>query len=109
MRLRHLGWAGVEVEHDGHTLLIDCLQDAFPLLRGEEMVAPLKPGGTSVALVTHLHSDHADPAAIVAALTQGAPVFRPERNPGSGDGLEMTGQAEVRFRETGLQSEVVPP
>ena len=109
MRLRHLGWAGVEIEHDGHTLLIDCLKDAFPLIRGEKMVSPLKPGGTTAALVTHLHPDHADPVAIAAALAPGAPVFRPEPNPGSGDDQRMTAQAEAQFRETGLQPEIVPP
>lgn len=109
MRLRHLGWAGVEIEHDGHTLLVDCLQDAFPLIPSEGMAAPSKPGATTAALVTHLHSDHADPVALAAALAPGAPVFRPEPNPGAGDDLAMTAQAERQFRETGLRTEVVPP
>ncbi|WP_199822451.1 hypothetical protein [Streptomyces rimosus] len=38
---------------------------------------PLSPGGTAAALVTHLHSDHADPVAIRKALAPGAPVYRP--------------------------------
>ena len=107
MKLRHLGWAGVEIEHDGHTLLIDCLKDAFPLIPGGRIVDPLGPGRAAAALVTHLHSDHADPVAIAAALAKGAPVFRPEPNPGAGDDLILTGQAEAQFHETGLATEVV--
>ena len=61
------------------------------------------------ALVTHLHSDHADPVTIAAALAARAAVFRPEPNPGTGDDLIMTAQAEAQFRETGLQTEGVPP
>ncbi len=108
MRLRFLGWAGVEVEHDGHTLIIDCLKDSFPLIPGAELVSPQGPGRAAAALVTHLHSDHADPVAIAAALAEGAPVFRPEPNLGSGDDLVMTAPAEAQFREVGLVPEVVP-
>ncbi len=108
MKLRHLGWAAVEIEHDGHTLLIDCLKNAFHLIPGDKLVAPLEPGHAVAALVTHLHSDHADPFAIAGALADGAPVFRPEPNPGSADDLLLTEQAEKEFREAGLQPEVVP-
>jgi L-ascorbate metabolism protein UlaG (beta-lactamase superfamily) len=109
MRLRHLGWAGVEIEHEGHTLLIDCIKDSFPLIAGEEFVIPLRPGEATAALVTHLHPDHADPIALAAALARGAPVFRPEPNPGSGEDRKMTEQAEAQFRETGLKTETVQP
>ena len=109
MRLRHLGWAGVEIEHDGHSLLIDVLKDAFPLIPGERLVSPLGPGKAVAALVTHLHPDHADPHAIALALAEGAPVFRPEPNPGAGDDLLLTAKAEAEFRETGLRTDVVPP
>ena len=108
MKLRHLGWAGVEIEHDGRTLLIDCIKDSFPLIPAEAGVSP-PPRGASVALVTHLHSDHADPATIAAALADGAPIFRPEPNPGSGDDLKLTERAEAEFRSAGLSPEVVPP
>ncbi len=108
MRLRYLGWAGVEIEHGGHTLLIDALKDAFPPIPGGGLASPLA-GRAAAALVTHLHPDHADPRAIAAALAEGAPVFRPEPNPGSGDDLLLTAQAEAGFRETGLRTEVVPP
>ncbi len=61
------------------------------------------------ALVTHLHSDHADPLMIAAALAEGASLFRPEPNPGKGDDLILTAQAEAQLRKTGLRSEIVPP
>lgn len=109
MKLRHLGWAGVEIDHDGQTLLIDCFKDSFWLIPGDALVAPQGPGRAAAALVTHLHSDHADPFLIAAALAPGAPVFRPEPNPGSGDDLIMTAQAEAQFRESGLQPEIVAP
>ena len=108
MKLRHLGWAGVEIEHEGHTLLIDVVKDSFYLLPGEKLVSPLGPGKAVAALVTHLHADHADPHAIAYALADGAPVFRPEPNPGTGDDLVLTEKAEAEFRETGLRTEVVP-
>ena len=109
MKMRHLGWAGIEIDHDGQTLLIDCLKNSFPLIPGDKLVSPLGPGRAVGALVTHLHSDHADPMAIADALAEGAPVFRPEPNPGSGDDLIMTEQAEAQFRESGLQPEIVQP
>ena len=107
MKFRHLGWAGVEIECDGQTLLIDCIKSSFPLIRAEELVLPQP--NAAAALVTHLHSDHADPATIAAALAGGGPVFRPEPNPGSGDDLKLTEQAEAEFRSAGLAPEVVPP
>ena len=53
-KFRHLGWAGVEIEHDGQTLLTDCIKDSFPLIAAEATTSP-QPRGASVALVTHLH------------------------------------------------------
>ena len=109
MKLRHLGWAGVEIDHEGQTLLIDCFKDSFWMIPGDELIAPQGPGRAVAALVTHLHADHADPVLIAATLAAGAPVFRPEPNPGTGDDLIMTAPAEVRFRESGLKPEIVQP
>lgn len=112
MRLRHIGWAGVEIDHDGHTLLIDVIRHTSRMFSGQEGVefaTPLRPGGATVALVTHLHSDHSDPVTIAAALAEGAPVFRPEPNPGSGNDLRWTEPAEREFREAGLTPDIVQP
>lgn len=109
MRLRYLGWAGVEIDHDGHTLFIDYIKDTYLLTISEDFPSPLRPGAATAALVTHLHGDHADPAAIVAAIAKGAPVFRPEPNPGSGEDLLFTAETEARFRAAGLEPIVVQP
>jgi L-ascorbate metabolism protein UlaG (beta-lactamase superfamily) len=88
MRVRWLGWAGVEIEAQGANLVIDPLQDpaatfaALPeemLRRVElpELVAPASRGSALAGLVTHLHRDHADASALAEALAPGAAVHEP--------------------------------
>ena len=72
MRIRWLGWAGVEIEAEGARVVVDPLADAGAVFapfgeRAEgrplpEVVAP-EPGAVA-GLVTHLHRDHADAAAL---------------------------------------------
>lgn len=66
MRLRRLGWAGIEIEHDDQLLVIDLLEDHTPLsaelVLDQTLLPPSRPGRTNGALVTHLHSDHTDAA-----------------------------------------------
>lgn len=113
MRLRRLGWAGVEIECDDETLVIDYVQDTAPmapLLRApDEPFPPVsRPGGTAAALVTHLHADHADADALAAALREGAPVFRPAPATGTEDDVELTSIGEDKFtRNAALAAEVV--
>lgn len=86
MRVTWLGWAGAELEEDGATVVIDPLQDAgavFAYLGDQaagmvvpEVVAP-SAGRAVAGLVTHLHRDHADAAALKTALRPGAPVLEP--------------------------------
>ncbi len=87
MRYTWLGWAGVELEHDGATLVIDPLLDPTALYAalgdaagGVEWpaVIPAPTTGAAVgALVTHLHRDHADAGALTHALLPGSPVLVP--------------------------------
>lgn len=112
MQMRRLGWAGVEIECDDQTLVIDYVQDKSPmarLLRGPD--EPFPPAsrlhGTTVALLTHLHADHADPDALAMALCKGAPVFRPEPAGGSKDDVELTSIAETKFTHNKLRAEIV--
>ena len=88
MKVRWLGWAGVEIEADGATLVIDPLQDpaatfaALPeeMLRRVELPEIASPSSTRSAvagLVTHLHRDHTDAAALADALAPGAAVHEP--------------------------------
>jgi L-ascorbate metabolism protein UlaG (beta-lactamase superfamily) len=118
MRLTWLGWAGAELEVDGTTVVIDPLDDAGAVFAplGErsagtpvpDVVAP-RAGAAVAGVVTHLHRDHTDAGALVAALAQGAPVFEPLE--GGGDALEELGlvQAEHELTAAGLKRTHVAP
>jgi L-ascorbate metabolism protein UlaG (beta-lactamase superfamily) len=112
MNLRWLGWAGVEIEVDGVTLVIDPLQDpaaTFAAVGEErlrqiempEVVAPRQ--GTAVAgLVSHLHRDHTDAAALAQALAPGASVHEPAW-PGGEDAENLSlAQATYELEGAGL-------
>ncbi|MET8685510.1 MBL fold metallo-hydrolase [Streptomyces sp. NPDC004732] len=109
MRVRRLGWAGLEIEADGKRLLIDYVRDLSPLFTGwqpgEGLAVPS--GKATAALVTHLHRDHTDAAALAGALPPGAPVLRPA--PGHGDDVDnvTTLAAERELALHGLAAEVV--
>src|SRR3954454_5470652 len=118
MRLTWLGWAGVELEADGATVVVDPLEDAgavFAALGDGAATAPLPqdvPAGAGRAvagLVTHLHRDHADAGALAAALAPGATVLEPPA--GGGDALEelARAQAENELGAAGLQRRRVAP
>jgi L-ascorbate metabolism protein UlaG (beta-lactamase superfamily) len=86
MEIRWLGWAGVELEHDGARLVIDPLADPGGTFAGfgeaaagtELPAVVLAAEGEAVAgLVSHLHRDHADAGALAAALAPGAAVHHP--------------------------------
>jgi L-ascorbate metabolism protein UlaG (beta-lactamase superfamily) len=87
MRVRWLGWAGVEIEAGGFAVVIDALAEpgaTFAPL-GEEarrgklpsVVAPRARGAAVAGLVSHLHRDHADAGALAGALTADASVYEP--------------------------------
>ena len=105
MRIRRLGWSGIEVDQGGETLLIDYVLDTSMLpLRDDRQPFPRASDGAGAGLVTHLHPDHADPVALAAALQAGAPVFRPVL--ASGPGLELTAHAEAAFETVALDARV---
>jgi L-ascorbate metabolism protein UlaG (beta-lactamase superfamily) len=84
MRIRRLGWAGVEIEEAGARIAIDYIGTLgfFEEFLGEEdhrdELVQLEPGSLDGALITHLHRDHADPAALAAALEDGGTLAGPE-------------------------------
>ena len=87
MKARWLGWAGVELEHEGETVVIDPLTDpagTFAALgdaaRDVELpdVVAAGRGGAVAGLVSHLHRDHTDAGALAEALAGGAEVLHPE-------------------------------
>jgi L-ascorbate metabolism protein UlaG (beta-lactamase superfamily) len=87
MKVRWLGWAGVEIEAGGAAVVIDPLADpgaTFVALgdraRDVELPAIVAPNaqGTAVAgMVSHLHRDHTDAGALTAALADDAAVYEP--------------------------------
>jgi L-ascorbate metabolism protein UlaG (beta-lactamase superfamily) len=101
MRIRWLGWAGVEIEEQGSWLVIDPLQDVSAVFawlgeRAATMAAPaVTPPrtGAVAGLVTHLHRDHADADALLRALAPGAAVHEPEGY--GGEGLEQLAVAQA--------------
>jgi L-ascorbate metabolism protein UlaG (beta-lactamase superfamily) len=108
----------VELEADGATVVIDPLDDPGAVFApfGERSagtplpdVVPPTAGRALAGLVTHLHRDHADAAALKAALAPGGRVFEPPA--GGGDELEQLGvaQAESELAVTGLDRTRLDP
>ncbi len=112
MKVRWLGWAGVEIEAEGTAVVIDPLEDpgaTFAALGDGAGEVPLpaltvpEARRTAVAgMVSHLHRDHADAGALAAALAPGATVHEPSW-PG-GDGAEnlALAQANAELGDSGL-------
>jgi L-ascorbate metabolism protein UlaG (beta-lactamase superfamily) len=114
MRIRRLGWAGLELEAGGRIAVIDLLEDTGPLTRfigeaHEPLPPPSAPGAVSLALVTHLHSDHADPPALARALAPDGVVLRPARSDGEGLETIAMAAAEQGFAQLQLPTRVVQP
>ncbi|MFI9155587.1 MBL fold metallo-hydrolase [Streptomyces sp. NPDC053367] len=85
MRVRWLGWAGMEIEAEGESVVIDLLGRPEGVLEGTPLSAPLpkvtRPraeGDVIAGLCTHLHRDHTDAGALAAALRPGAEVLHPQ-------------------------------
>ena len=109
MRIRRLGWAGLEIEQGDDTLLVDYVLDTAHLpLRDERQpfLRASEPARAVAGLLTHLHGDHADPAALSAALRPGASVLRPKPAPGAGPDLELTAPAEAAFGSIALATRI---
>jgi L-ascorbate metabolism protein UlaG (beta-lactamase superfamily) len=111
IRIRRLGWSGVEIEFNNETLLIDYILDTSPLapLRSpsEPFPSSSNPGAAAGALLTHLHADHADPVALSIALRKGAPVLRPETAMGTDADKLLTAHAEEQFAGSDLAVEII--
>jgi L-ascorbate metabolism protein UlaG (beta-lactamase superfamily) len=78
MRIVRLFWAGVQIESEGATLVIDLLEHTAPIrsLMGDPRL-PIVFGSEFLdfALVTHLHPDHYDPDGLRRKLRPNAKVF----------------------------------
>ena len=109
MRLRWLGWAGFEAEAGGEVVAIDPLFDTDSPWLGapQTKLVPPTDGAARAVLLTHLHRDHADVAAIRRALGDGGVVLRPR--PAEGSLVEVAGVAEAEraLAEAGFELRVV--
>jgi L-ascorbate metabolism protein UlaG (beta-lactamase superfamily) len=117
MNVRWLGWAGVEIESDGATVVIDPLADPgatfAPLGEGAaavELPQVVDSDGQAVAgLVSHLHRDHTDAAALTAALAAGAAVHEPAPFGGSDVENAALTQAEAELVASGVERRAMAP
>jgi L-ascorbate metabolism protein UlaG (beta-lactamase superfamily) len=114
MRVRRLGWAGIEIEAQGVTAVVDLLEDVGPLERfigppQAPLLAPAAQGSVTLALVTHLHSDHTDPAAVARALAPDGLLLRPEAAAGEGLETAALAVAEHQLAKMEIPSRTVAP
>lgn len=112
MRIRRLGWAGIELTSADTTLVVDLIESfgAFePLLTGPRAPLPRPSRLADAALVTHLHEDHTDAAAIVAALRGPGPVLRPHAVPVFGTDAVGTEVAEKGLLDHELETDSLSP
>jgi len=114
VRLRRLGWAGLELEAHGQSVVIDHVLDPgiFSAFLGEprdELIAP-EPGRALAALLTHLHRDHADVTAIERAVRSGGSILRPVRKRVESPLDELaTGEAEAALAASDLDVRLCAP
>jgi hypothetical protein len=111
MEVRRLAWAGLEISAGSQRLVIDLVED-FSRLHGGvtpdgQVPPPPEPGSIHVALLPHLHRDHADPTAIARALQPGTPVLRPERASGQASETALVRHTESELEESSLDMRVV--
>jgi L-ascorbate metabolism protein UlaG (beta-lactamase superfamily) len=112
MDIRRLGWAGIELTSAETTLVIDMIGSfgaLEPLLAGAPTPLPAPSRAVDAALVTHLHEDHIDAAAIAAALRGSGPVLRPHAVPVRGLDAVATRAGEQGLLEHGLETDSLQP
>lgn len=110
MQIRRLGWDGLEVTAHGDSLVIDYVHSSSAFLRdnwrGGTSVPPLRTPAVA-ALVTHLHEDHTDVAAIEAAVGSDGVVLRPMPFAGSAAEVVFTAKQEGDLAASGLDIRTV--
>ena len=117
MKIRWLGWAGVEIEQQGEHIVIDPLEDATAVfawtgMAPAEMTPPeVTPprGAASAGLITHLHRDHADAAALSQALSPQTAVYEPEGYDGGAAEQLAIAQADHELTAAGLERRPTAP
>ncbi|WP_372663422.1 MBL fold metallo-hydrolase [Cohnella sp.] len=79
MNIQRLPWAGIRITAGNTAIVVDPITRIPEKFGGSrEPMFPLEHfGNTDAVLVTHLHDDHFDPAAIIAAYGASIPVYVP--------------------------------
>jgi L-ascorbate metabolism protein UlaG (beta-lactamase superfamily) len=113
IELRRLAWAGIEMSAHGQKLLIDFVE-SFPHAPADglpraEIPTPPEPGSAALALLTHLHGDHADPPALRRVLRPDGLVLRPSEARGSGVETALVDSSEDALAASGLSIGVLEP
>lgn len=109
MQIRRLGWAGIEVLAQGQSVVVDYVKDSALLtnaLPAGSLVPPLHTPALA-ALVTHLHADHTDVAAIESAVGDTGVVLRPTPFAGSPAEALWTAQQERDLEGSSLNVRIV--
>ena len=93
LRLRRLGWAGVEIRLGRTRLLIDALENVVPLepVLGppKRPLPPVEVSAGTHALITHLHPDHYDRELLTRLASSGTIGCHASIAPDlAGDGIE---------------------
>jgi L-ascorbate metabolism protein UlaG (beta-lactamase superfamily) len=117
MRIRWLGWAGVEVEELGEHVVVDPLVDPAAVFAplgergaGTPLPAVIAPRPAAIGgLLTHLHRDHADAGALEAALSADACVYEPRGYGGSDVEQLAVAQADHELSEASLERAPTAP
>lgn len=117
MRIRWLGWAGIEIQAEGASVVVDPLAEpgaTFAALgdeaAGTQLPAVVEPEAQKSAvagLVTHLHRDHTDAGALAAALADDATVHEPAWPGGSDFENLALAQANAELQKAGLRRRAV--
>jgi L-ascorbate metabolism protein UlaG (beta-lactamase superfamily) len=117
MRIRWLGWAGIEVEEEGEHVVVDPLEDpaaVFAWVDGSVArvpvpeIVPPRPGAIA-GMLTHLHRDHADAQALEGALAAEARVHEPRGYGGAGVEQLAIAQADQELSAARLSRHPMEP
>jgi L-ascorbate metabolism protein UlaG (beta-lactamase superfamily) len=105
MRVRRLGWAGIEITaQEGSSLVVDYVHGWWLLpatLNASAYAAPVQPA--VAALVTHLHDDHTDVSAIQTSVGPSGLVLRPPPTIATAEEAPLTCGAEAALAASGLK------
>ncbi|MET0453203.1 MAG: MBL fold metallo-hydrolase, partial [Mycobacterium sp.] len=108
MKIRRLGWAGIEITSQGSSIVIDYVKDFFLLTATQPEGAYVEPAHPArAALVTHLHEDHTDVSAIQTAVGPTGLLLRPKPFAATAEEAAFTEGAEADLAASSLDVRVV--